>query len=180
MSIKFAEIFPNELIQVLVDDDGIEEHLYAKVIGRDSAILYVSYLYPTSKIYKGACVYSFESKVEIVKEESISQHYEGVVDVSGIGVLKVGNDPNHYVIESEIEDEGYESDIEDMSDSDESENSFIADEDPDQWELPADHKEVDGEWNAWTPSTIGGKKFKKTVDILETYAKIHLDNLQHC
>jgi len=179
MSIKFAEIFPNELIQVLVDDDGIEEYLYAKVLSRDSVTLYVNYLYPTSKIYKGACVYSFESKVEIVNEESISQHYDGVVDVSGIGVLEVGDDPNHFVFESEIEDEGYESDIDDMSDSDESEDSFIAEEDPDQWELPDDHKEVDDEWNEWTPSTIGGKKFKKTVDIIETYAKIHLDNIQN-
>jgi hypothetical protein len=177
MSIKFTEILPHELIQVLVDD-GIEEHLYAKVIGRDSDKLYVSYLSPTSKIYKGACVYSFESKVEIVEAESISQHYNGVEDVGEIGVRKL-DDSNHFVIESEIEEDGYESDIEDMSDSDsdESENSFIAEEDPDQWELPDDHKKVDDEWSAWTPSTVGGKQFKNTVDRLETYAKIHLDNL---
>ena len=171
---------PHELIQVLVIDEGIEEHFYAKVIGVDTDKIYVSYLTPTSKVFKGACVYSFESKVEIVEAESISQHYNGVADVGEIGIRKL-DDSNHFVIESEIDDDGYESDIEDMSDSesDESENSFIAEEDPDQWELPDDYKEVDDKWNEWSPSTLGGKQFKKTVDKLEMYAKIHLDNLKN-
>ena len=180
MEIKLNEINPQEMIQVLTEEESIEELVYAKVISNEGNKLYVSYLNPTSKIYKGACVYSFESKVEIVELESISEHHIGVRDVTELGILKLDSDINMYVIENEIEDEELDSDIEDMSDSDSdvSENSFIAEEDPEQWELPDDYREVDFNWSNWIPSTVGEQHFKDTIDKLETYAKIHLDNLK--
>jgi hypothetical protein len=180
MSIKFSEIFPHEMIQVLVSVDDIEELQYAKVLSNEGDKLFVSYLSPSSKIYKGACIYSFEPRVEIVECDAISEHYDGVIDVSELGIIKI-DDCNHFVIESEIEDLELESDIEDMSDTDssgESEDSFIAEEDPDLWELPDDHTQVDEAWASWTPSTVGESHFKRTVDKLETYAKLHFDNLQ--
>ena len=89
------------MIRVLVNSDDIEEECYAKVISNESDKLFVSYLSPSSKIYKGACIYSFESKVEIVYPESIIEHHQGVVDVSQLGILKI-DDSNHFVIENEI------------------------------------------------------------------------------
>ncbi len=179
MSIVFSDILPHEMIKVLVNFDDIEEECYAKVISNESDKLFVSYLSPSSKIYKGACIYSFESKVEIVYPESIIEHHQGVVDVSQLGILKI-DDSNNFVVENEIEDSGLDSDIEDMSDSDSDSlhDSFIAEDDPDQWELPEDHKEVDNQWDNWRPSSVGETHFKDTVDRLERYAKIHYDNLQ--
>ena len=179
MTLVFSDILPHEMIKVLVCSDDIEEECFAKVISNEGDKLFVSYLSPSSKIYKGACIYSFESKVESVEPESILEHHQGVIDVSQLGILKI-DESNHFVIESEIEDEELDSDIEDMSesDSDDSHDSFIAEEDPDQWQLPEDHKEVDDQWNNWRPSSVGETHFKDTVDRLERYAKIHYDNLQ--
>lgn len=179
MSVVFSEIVPHEMLKVLVNFDNVEEELYAKVISNEGDKLFVSYISPSSKIYKGACIYMFDSKVEIVNPENILEHYKDVIDVSEIGFIKI-DDSNHFVIENEIEDSELESDIEDMSDSDSdtSLDSFIAEEDPEQWELPGDHREVDNQWDNWRPSSVGETHFKNTVDRIERYAKIHYDNLQ--
>ena len=34
--------------------------------------------------------------------------------------------------------------------------------------LPPGHQAIDREWNAWEPTTSGGKSFKETVDLIET------------
>ena len=68
MSIVFSDIVPHEMIKVLVNSDDIEEDFYAKVISNEGDKLFVSYISPSSKIYKGACIYSFDSKVEIAKK----------------------------------------------------------------------------------------------------------------
>ena len=179
MSIVFSDIVSHEMIKVLVNSENIEEDFYAKVISNEGDKLFVSYLSSSSKIYKGACIYSFDSKVEIVEPESILEHYQDVVDVSYLGFIKI-DDSNHFVIENEIEDSELDSEIEDMSDSDSDDlsDSFIAEEDPDQWELPGDHREVDNQWDKWHPSSVGETHYKNTIDRLERYAKIHYDNLQ--
>ena len=85
------EIFPHEVSKVLVDFDGVEEELYAKVLRNDDINLVVTYLSPTSKVYKGACVYSFESTVERVNFDSITEHYAGVIDITDIDMTNIGN-----------------------------------------------------------------------------------------
>ena len=37
--------------------------------------------------------------------------------------------------------------------------------------LPPNHKSIDKEWNAWEPTTSGGKSFKETVDMIENRIK---------
>ena len=47
----------------------------------------------------------------------------------------------------------------------------------DDWRPPPDHEQVDKAWEDWQPHTEGAKRFKERVDLIETLARQHLDNL---
>ena len=167
------EIYPHEVIKVLVDFDGVEEELYAKVLRNDDINLVVTYLSPTSKIYKGACVYSFESSVERVNFDSISEHYAGVIDITDIDMTQAGK--NMFVFEREIDSE-----IEDESDEeDQYESDFVVsdgEESPSgRATVPPDHQEVDKNWNEWQPSTSGGRHFKSVIDAIDCRVRHQAD-----
>jgi len=167
--ITTQEIFPREVIKVLVDFDGVEEELYAKVLSNDSINIVVTYLSPTSKIYKGACVYSFESSVERVNFDSISEHYAGVIDITDIDMTHAGR--NMYVFSREIISD-HDSDIEDESDEEDQYESDFVVSDGDEDTTPralgiSDYQEVDRKWNEWQPSTSGGRHFKSVIDMIE-------------
>lgn len=174
---KYEEILPNELIKVLVCCDDIEEEVFAKVVENKNLFLRVLYLSSTSKTYKGACVYSFESEPETVELESLTEHHQGIIDVLDIGFSKIGK--NMFVVESEIDNEEQNSDIINSEDEESDEDSFIVDDDTvdGKVEPPPNHREIDEEWNKWNPTTPGATKFKETVEMLEMMAKHHADDL---
>lgn len=171
------EIFPHEIIKVLVDLDGVEEELYAKVLRNDDINLVVTYLSPTSRIYKGACVYSFESTVERVNFDSIVEHHAGVIDITDIDMAQAGK--NMFVFEQEILAD-HDSDIEDESDEeDRYESDFVVSDGEESPSGPAtvppDHQEVDKNWNEWQPSTPGGRHFKSVIDAIECRVRHQAD-----
>ena len=172
------DIFPHEVIKVLVDFDGVEEELYAKVLRNDDINLVVTYLSPTSKIYKGACVYSFEATVERVNFDSITEHYAGIIDITDIDMTNIGK--NMFVLDREII-EDHDSDIEDASDEEDQyeEDDFVVS-DGEEGTTPrtlgiSDHMEVDQKWNEWQPSTSGGRHFKNVIDAIECRVRSQAD-----
>ena len=168
-------IIPNEIekghiVKVLVEGDN---EYYASVLSNEGEYLFVTYFTPIGKNYKTAPVHSFEPKAEKVEFESLTEHYLDL-DSNEIGVKKVGK--NMYVFEDEIDPES-DSEIEtEESESDGSLGDFIASDNEEVSELPDDYKELDNQWDEWSPKTQSGKKFKKKVDELEAIAKIHADN----
>lgn len=171
------EISPHEVIKVLVDFDGVEEELYAKVLRNDDINLVVTYLSPTSKVYKGACVYSFEATVERVNFDSITEHYTGVIDITDIDMTNIGK--NMFVLDREII-EDHDSDIEDASDEEDQYESDFVVSDGEEGTTPealgiTDHVEVDQKWNEWQPSTSGGRHFKNVIDAIECRVRHQAD-----
>ena len=171
------EFFPHEIIKVLVDFDGVEEELYAKVLRNDDINLVVTYLSPTSKVYKGACVYSFESTVERVNFDSITEHYQGVIDITDIDMTNIGK--NMFVLDTEII-EDHDSEIEDASDEEDQYESDFVVSDGEEGTTPrtlgiTDHKEVDRKWDEWQPSTSGGRHFKNVIDAIESRVRHQAD-----
>jgi len=57
--ISRESIFQDDIIKLLVNEDGTEDEMYALVGMNTGNTLGVSYLSPTNKIYKSACVYQF-------------------------------------------------------------------------------------------------------------------------
>jgi hypothetical protein len=171
------DIRPHEILKVLVEgDDGIEEELWAKVVANDPNKIYVTYLSHTSNIYKGACVYSFDTRVSPVDIESISEHHTGVIDLAQIDISQIGS--NMFVFDNEVDESDSDSSIDEMSEEEEEEDtsgSFI-DDSGGVGELPADAQEIDTAWDAWRPTTRGGRHFKETVEHIEQIAKTELDN----
>ncbi len=172
------DISPHEVIKVLVDFDGVEEELYAKVLRNDDINLVVTYLSPTSKVYKGACVYSFEATVERVNFDSITEHYAGIIDITDIDMTNIGK--NMFVLDREII-EDHDSDIEDASDEEDQyeEDDFVVS-DGGEGTTPrtlgiSDHREVDQKWNEWQPSTSGGRHFKNVIDAIECRVRHQAD-----
>jgi hypothetical protein len=173
------EISQLEVIKVLVDFDGLEEELYAKVLRNDDISLIVTYLSPTSKVYKGACVYSFEATVERVNFDSITEHYAGIIDITDIDMTNVGK--NMFVINREII-EDHDSDIEDESDDEDQyeEDGFVVSDTEGGCMTPrtlgiTDHYEVDSKWDEWRPPTSGGRHFKSVIDAIECCVRHQAD-----
>lgn len=167
--ITLNEIESGDTVKVLLCDDGVEEETLAKVVDVFDTCLTVRYYTATSKIYKSACLYELDDDDSPVDVESLIEHYPG-------GVTPLTFIRKLAYLEDEI-DPDENSDIEDMSDDDESDlDGFIV---PDSvLELPDDHVEVDRVWNQWTPPTSGGRRFKALIDAMDEVAKIHMDNQQ--
>ena len=174
--IEFNEIARGEIIKVLLEDDEeISDEMYARVITNNGSNLYVNYLTTTNMFYKDAVVYKFEDEQNTLETlESICEHYPETYALDEIGFQEI--DDNMYVIESDIDSECSDSDIHDYSSEDR--NSFIAPEDTDQWELPADHSFVDSDWNKWVPKSEGERRYKNMVDKIDTITRICKDNAE--
>jgi hypothetical protein len=48
-------------------------------------------------------------------------------------------------------------------------DDFVVDDGNEIMERPPDHKEIDEEWNSWSPVSPGALRFKQTVDMIEYY-----------
>ena len=166
--ITLGEIKSGDTVKVLLCDDDIEEETFARVIDVFETCMSVRYYSATSKIYKGACLYELEEGENPVEVESLTEHYpDGETPFSLIESM--------YYLEGEI-DPNEDSEIEDLSDEDledDLDGFIVADS---LLELPADHQEVDREWNQWNPNTPGGRRFKALVDAMDHMARIQMDN----
>lgn len=170
--INFSEIQPGDLIKVLLHIDDIDDEVYAKVNENMNDYLTVNYYMETSLVYKGAQVYNIDENEELVQPENLCEHYpHGTSIFTNIGDLM-------YCITDEIDDD-MDSDIIDESDEDSDLDGFIVPDDEIDGEVipPSSHREVDREWEQWEPMSPGSRKFKKVVDSLEEFAKMHADNL---
>lgn len=167
-----ADIQNGHVVKVLVEN---EDEYYASVLSNEGKYLFVSYFTPIGKNYKTAPVHSFEAKAERVDFESLTEHY---LDSNDVKIKKIGK--NMYVFQDEIDPDS-DSEIETEESDSDSEGSlkeFVVSDTDEVEELPADYKELDQQWDKWSPKTKSAKKFKKTVDQLETIAKIQRDNKQ--
>lgn len=176
----YSDIKPAEVVKVLLEDDGIEEDTWAKVVSNEGEYLYVTYLTPTSRVYKDACVYEFDSQVSRVEFQSLMEHYSGVKTITEVGWRRVGGG-NSWVIEEEVDDSVTTSDVEDLSDSEAEElhrsmQDFVVSDDPAEFEPPPDAMEVDEQWEQWKPTSEGGRHFKNVVDRIEMKVKAAYDD----
>lgn len=161
------EISRNDIVKILVSEDGIEEETYGLVAANTGRTLGMHYLYPTEMHYKSACVYRLDDdEMCPAPYESVMEHYPTGTTFEDLDLKSLGS--NMFAYFSEINPMDDDSDIYDEGDSgsDTSLSGFIVS-DTEVEGLPIDHKEVDAAWNEWEPSTSGGRSFKETIDLIE-------------
>jgi len=173
-----SEILENDIVKLLVNEDGIEDDFFA-VVGMNTGLtLGVWYLNPTELIYKSACVYQLEDgDMNAAPYESVMEHYPSGTTFEDLEMKSLGNRMYAYLDEIDIEDS--DSEIYDEDESDSEMDDFIVPDDEIDGQVipPSDYKSIDKEWNEWKPSTPGARSFKDTVDAIEALARAHADNL---
>lgn len=166
-----SEIIENDIVKVLVNEDGVEDEMYGIVGMNTGNTIGLRYLNPTELFYKSACVYELEHEtLSPVPYESLMEHYPSGTRFEDLEMKALGI--GQYVMYAEIDVEDTDSDIHDEGGDDESDlegfvvsdSEIIGQDIP----LPPGHQAIDREWNAWEPTTSGGKSFKETVDMIET------------
>lgn len=163
------DIQPGDLIKVLVVVDDVEDELYAKVYSNREDHLEIHYFEETSLTYKGARVYALEEPMELIRPESICEHYP-----DGQTIFRhVKGD--QYVIETELDSGDEGSTVHDDSDDSGSDlkDFVVSDTDGD---LPPDHEAVDTAWRRWIPPSEGSRGFKKVVDAIEARVRFQADD----
>ena len=165
-----SEIIENDIVKVLVNEDGVEDEMYGIVGMNTGNTIGLRYLNPTELFYKSACVYELEHEtLSPVPYESLMEHYPSGTRFEDLEMKALGI--GQYVMYAEIDVEDTDSDIYDEGGDDESDlegfvvsdSEIIGQDIP----LPPGHQAIDREWNAWEPTTSGGKSFKETVDMIE-------------
>ena len=165
-----SEIIENDIVKVLVNEDGVEDEMYGIVGMNTGNTIGLRYLNPTELFYKSACVYELEHEtLSPVPYESLMEHYPSGTRFEDLEMKALGI--GQYVMYSEIDVEDTDSDLYDEGGDDESDlegfvvsdSEIIGQDIP----LPPGHQAIDKEWNAWEPTTSGGKSFKETVDMIE-------------
>jgi len=169
-----SEIIQDDIVKVLVNEDGIEDEMLAIVAMNTGRTLGLHYLSPTESIYKSACVYKVDSdEMCPAPYDSLMEHYPSGTTFEDLELKRVRKDPDMYAFYSEIDPEESDSDVHEMpleSDTDSEMMDFVV---PDsevdgQNIMPPDYAAVDKEWNEWKPSSLGARSFKETVDMIET------------
>jgi len=167
-----TEINQDDIVKVLVNEDGIEDEIYGIVGMNTGKTLGLRYLNTTELFYKSACVYELEAtELSPAPYESVMEHYPVGTTFEDLEMKALGM--NRFAFYSEIDIEDSDSDIYDEGgDEDESDlegfvvsdSEIVGQEIP----LPPGHESIDKDWNEWEPTTSGGKSFKDTVDAIET------------
>ena len=173
-----SEIIEDDIVKLLVNEEDVEDEMYAVVGMNTGLVLGVRYLNPTELIYKSACVYQLEDgDMNPAPYESIMEHYPSGTTFEDLEMKSLGD--KMYAFYSEIDIEDSDSEIYDEDESDSEMDDFIVPDDEIDGEVipPSNYKSIDKEWNEWKPSTPGARSFKDTVDAIEALAKIHADNL---
>ena len=169
--IQLSEIQPGDLLKVLVVVDDVEDELFARVSDNRGDYLEIHYYEETSITYKGARVYVLESEVNIIREESISEHHTETV------FEHISDE--RYVMKGEIDSEEESTFYDDSDDSGSDLRGFVvSDNDIDgPLDLPHDHESVDRSWEQWRPPSEGSRHFKQVIDDIEVRAKTYMDNI---
>lgn len=169
--IVFSEILSGDLIKILVNVDDVEDEMYAVVQENCQDYLIVKYYSETSLIYKDAHVYTLDEETNILRGDSVCEHYNNGDTV----FMHIKDDM--YVVTDEMNMDT-DSEIYDMSDSDESDLSgfVVSDSEIDgKIELPPGYETIDAAWSDWKPTSPGSLKFKEMVDRIEERAKLQMD-----
>jgi hypothetical protein len=166
-----SEINQNDIVKVLVNEDGVEDEMYGIVGMNTGNTLGLRYLNPTELFYKNACVYELEPvTLSPAPYESLMEHYPSGTTFSDLEMKSLGM--NRFAMYSEIDVEDSDSDLYDEGAEDESDLEGFVVSDSEvvgkDITLPPGHKAIDKEWNEWEPTTSGGKSFKETIDLIET------------
>ncbi len=167
-----TEINQDDIVKVLVNEDGIEDEMYGIVGMNTGKALGLRYLNPTELFYKNACVYQLEpTELSPAPYESVMEHFPIGTTFEDLEMKPLGM--NRFAFYSEIDMEDTDSDIYDEGgDEDESdlEGFVVSDSEITGQDipLPPGHESIDKEWNEWEPTTSGGKSFKETIDAIET------------
>jgi hypothetical protein len=171
--IQLSEIQPGDLIKVVVVVDDVEDELFARVSDNRGDYLEIFYYEETSLIYKGARVYALESELNIIRVESICEHY-----LDNETIFEHISD-ERYVLKEEIDSEEDSTFYDESNDSGSDLRDFIvSDNEMDEpITIPHDHEIVDKSWDQWNPPSEGSRSFKRVVDDLEARARVHMDNV---
>ena len=169
-----SEIIEDDIVKVLVNEEGVEDEMYAVVAMNTGRTLGLYYLNPTESVYKSACIYSLDkTEMSPAPYDSLMEHYPTGTKFEDLDMKRMDESGNMYAFYSEIDVEDSDSDIHEMhleSDTDSEMADFIV---PDsevegQNIVPPDYASIDREWNEWQPSSLGARSFKETVDLIES------------
>lgn len=166
-----SEINQNDIVKVLVNEDGVEDQMYGVVGMNTGNTLGLRYLNPTELIYKSACVYKLDlDELSPAPYESVMEHYPSGTTFMDLEMKSLGE--NRFAMYNEIDIEDTDSDLYDEGADDDSdlEGFVVSDSELEGQDiiLPPGHQAIDKEWNEWEPTTSGGKSFKETIDLIET------------
>ena len=162
-----SEINENDIVKLLVNEDGLEDQMYG-VIGMNTGLtLGVKYLNPTDIIYKSACVYKIDQDIlSPAPYESVMEHYPSGTTFEDLDMKKLGTDLFAFYSEIDMEDTDSEM-FEEGNTSSEMGSFIVSDGEVEMGPPPPDYASIDHSWSQWNPSTPGGKSFKETVDLIE-------------
>ena len=166
-----SEIIQDDIVKVLVNEDGLEDEMYGIVGMNTGRTLGLRYLNPTELVYKSACVYRLDKgELSPAPYESVTEHHLSGTTFKDLEMKELGDDMFAYYTEIDIEDS--DSDIYDEGQDDDSdlEGFVVSDSEVvgQDIPLPHGHEAIDKEWDKWEPSTSGGKSFKESIDAIET------------
>lgn len=166
-----SEINQNDIVKVLVNEDGVEDQMYGVVGMNTGNTLGLRYLNPTELIYKSACVYKLDlDELSPAPYESVMEHYPSGTTFMDLEMKSLGE--NRFAMYNEIDIEDTDSDLYDEGADDDSDlEGFVVSDSElvgQDIALPPGHEAIDREWNQWEPTTSGGKSFKETIDLIET------------
>ena len=173
-----SEIIQDDIVKLLVNEDDMEDEMFA-VVGMNTGLtLGVKYLNPTELIYKSACVYQLEDgDLNPAPYESLMEHHPSGTTFEDLEMKSLGNGMFAYLSEIDIEDS--DSEIYDDNETDSEMEDFIVPDDEIDGQVipPPNHASIDKEWNEWKPTSPGARSFKERVDAIEAMAKVQADNL---
>jgi len=167
-----SDIIQDDIVKVLVNEDGVEDVMYAVVAMNTGKTLGLHYLNPTESIYKSACVYKVDGvEMSPAPYDSLMEHYPTGTTFEDLEMKRVNDDMYSFYSEIDIEDS--DSDIQEMnlgSDTDSEMEGFIVPDSEVQGQdiVPPDHASIDKEWKKWEPSSTGARSFKETIDLIES------------
>ena len=160
------EIKQNDILKVLVNEEGTEEELYGVVAMNTGLTLGMHFLEPTELFYKSACVWKLsDGEMTPAPYESVMEHYPTGTTFADLELKPLGTNMFVYYCEIDIEDP--DSDVYDEDGSSNSSLDGFIVSDTEIGGMPINHEEIDRDWDQWEPTTSGGKSFKEAIDKIE-------------
>src|SRR5210317_809075 len=111
-----SEINQDDIVKLLVNEDDLEDEMFAVVGMNTGMTLGVQYLNPTELIYKSACIYQLENgDLNPAPYESVMEHYPSGTTFEDLEMKSLGD--RMYAFYPEIDIEDSDSDIYDDNES---------------------------------------------------------------